>query len=69
MTFDIQNCPFCGSDDVRFRSIYIEVDCESIYFMECMQCLAKGPEFSVLEDKKLAAEAWNRRIYSCNYVA
>jgi hypothetical protein len=57
MTKELKNCPFCDSDDIGYRCDYIN-DAYWIYWMECYNCYARGPERYVDGEEVFA---WNTR--------
>lgn len=48
----LDNCPFCGSNDVEFIRPF------NLFFAECHTC---GASSSAFKHPDLAANAWNRR--------
>jgi len=59
MTKELKNCPFCDSDDIGHRCDYIN-DAYWIYWMECYNCYARGPERYIDGEE---VSAWNNRSY------
>ena len=47
-------CPFCGSDDL----LLVRGHEGAVYWFECQNCLARGPQGSLLEP---ASTLWNNR--------
>jgi Lar family restriction alleviation protein len=53
--YDLKPCPFCGSID-----LYIQNNCENIYWVDCKNCKAEG---SIIRgNEKDAVRTWNKRI-------
>ena len=57
--YDLDNCPFCGSDDVHFGKSYEGMT--RWFFVECWKCLASGPTDLGISG---AVELWNKRVRS-----
>lgn len=55
---DLKSCPFCGSYDISFQSIFGAVPNGEAYRCECNSCLAKSHYKGT---KKAAALIWNKR--------
>lgn len=55
----INDCPFCGSEDVEHESI-----CSNWHNISCNKCGATGPGKS---GKKKSIEAWNDRVNKGGY--
>ena len=54
MNIEINECPFCGSDDLEIK--YIEF--HNKYAVYCEKCKARGP---VKNTSTSSAIAWNER--------
>ncbi len=54
---ELKPCPFCGRDDSISIDKYQYGD-EWWHFVECEECMAKGPVGKTEQD---AADAWNER--------
>ena len=60
MADEFESCPFCGSDDVT----YIEIENQNyeIHVEGYIFCRGCGFASDIFLDKRLAIEAWNRRV-------
>lgn len=57
MKYDLEPCPFCGNDIIRFGH-ETEYSTYGTIFAYCTECLAQG---APKPSKQEAADAWNRR--------
>ncbi len=54
----LEPCPFCGGLDLRFIGGFASNDPVQV---ECLTCLARGPNTTSRYDEEKATERWNRR--------
>lgn len=55
---ELKPCPYCGGNDVS-RQSGVRIPRAKIYYVECMDCNAVGPETT--QNHEVAATRWNDR--------
>lgn len=62
MSLGIKPCPFCGGEPI-YASVEQRISHPySISFIECTQCLARGPRCDRNYTSQTVKDFWNRRI-------